>query len=41
MTKMNILPADTYTVVNKSILTDIDREILINLYQPIVGSEDN
>jgi replication initiation and membrane attachment protein len=36
---MNILPADTYTVVNKSILTDIDREILINLYQPIVGSE--
>lgn len=33
-----ILPADTYTIVNKSILTEIDRKILINLYEPIIGS---
>lgn len=35
---VNILPADTYTVINKSILTDNDRKILTMLYQPIIGS---
>ena len=35
---MNILPADTYLVINKSILSDIDRKILYSLYQPIIGS---
>lgn len=33
-----ILPADTYVVCNKTILGDMDRKILIMLYQPIVGS---
>jgi replication initiation and membrane attachment protein len=37
MIKMNILPADTYTVINKSIITSVDRDLLINLYQPIIG----
>ena len=32
-----ILPADTYMVVNKTILSDSDRKILTMLYQPIVG----
>jgi len=32
-----ILPADTYIVVNKTILSDNDRKILTMLYQPIVG----
>ena len=34
----NLLPADTYVVVNKTILNDSDRKILTMLYQPIVGS---
>lgn len=34
----NILPADTYTVINRTILNEQDRKILIMLYQPIVGS---
>ena len=33
-----LLPADTYIVVNKTILTDKDRMLLIMLYQPIIGS---
>ena len=32
-----LLPADTYIVVNKTILNDFDRKLLIPLYQPIVG----
>jgi len=38
MRKINLLPADTYIVVNKTILTDNDRKLLINLYEPIIGS---
>ncbi len=34
---MNILPADTFIVVNKTTLNDKDRNILMLLYQPIVG----
>ena len=30
-------PADTYLVVNKSIITNEDRTILTMLYQPIIG----
>ena len=30
-------PADTYIVVNKSIITNEDRTILTMLYQPIIG----
>lgn len=32
-----LLPADTYIVINKTILNDFDRKLLITLYQPIVG----
>lgn len=32
-----ILPADTYIVINKTILNDQDRKLLITLYQPIIG----
>lgn len=35
---VNILPADTYIVINKSVLTDQTRKILTMLYQPIIGS---
>lgn len=38
MLKEKILPADTFTVINKSILTNYDKKILIMLYQPIIGS---
>ena len=34
----NILPADTYIVVNKTIITEVDRRIITTLYQPIIGS---
>ena len=36
--KYTILPADTYIVINKTILNDQDRDILFQLYQPIIGS---
>jgi replication initiation and membrane attachment protein len=39
MGRVNLLPADTYIVVNKTILNDQDRRILTMLYQPIVGSD--
>ncbi len=32
-----ILPADTYTVINKTILHDEDRKLVSMLYQPIIG----
>ena len=35
--KEKILPADTFVVVNKTILNDQDRKILTMLYQPIIG----
>ena len=34
-----VLPADTFIVVNKTALSDKDRNILVLLYQPIVGSQ--
>lgn len=37
MKNLNLLPADTYVVVNKSIINNEDRKILNMLYQPIVG----
>ena len=37
MKKNNILPADTYVVVNKSIIDNEDRKILTMLYQPVIG----
>lgn len=35
---MSVLPADTFIVVNKTTLSDKDRNLLILLYQPIVGA---
>ncbi len=32
-----ILPADTYTVFNRSFLTPQGKDILVSLYQPIIG----
>ena len=37
MIKEKVLPADTYIVINKTILNDEDRKLLIMLYQPIIG----
>ena len=34
---ISIFPADTYTVVNKSIISDKDKKIISMLYQPIIG----
>jgi len=33
-----ILPADTYTVINRTELTDYERKTIITLYEPIIGS---
>lgn len=38
MKQVSILPADSYIVINKSILSEHDRLILTMLYQPIIGS---
>lgn len=37
MSNLTILPADTYTVINKTIITDYDLKIISMLYQPIIG----
>ena len=37
MRNINILPADTYTVINKTVITDKDKKIISMLYQPIIG----
>ena len=37
MREINILPADSYTVVNKTVINDIDKRIITMLYQPIIG----
>ena len=33
-----VMPADTFTVVNKTVLYEEDRTVLTMLYQPIIGS---
>ena len=38
MKEINILPADTFVVVNRTILSQNDRKIISMLYQPIIGS---
>ncbi len=38
MKDINILPADTFVVVNRTILNEHDRKIISMLYQPIIGS---
>jgi len=39
MERYNLLPADSYVVINKTILHDEDRKILTNLYLPVIGTE--
>lgn len=34
---ISLLPADTYTVINRTILTEKDKNNLITLYEPIIG----
>ena len=34
----SLLPADTYTVINRSIITEEDKNNIISLYQPLIGS---
>ncbi|MDD3392317.1 MAG: DnaD domain protein [Bacilli bacterium] len=38
MNRINLLPADTYIVVNKTILSEYDRKLVLMLYQPLIGS---
>ena len=38
MDTRTILPADTYTVVNRTILGEYERKTIISLYGPIIGS---
>lgn len=38
MENATLLPADRYIVINKSILSDTDRSIIINLYEPLIGA---
>ena len=37
MQDTTMLPADRYVVINKSILSDADRNVIINLYEPLIG----
>ena len=37
MKELNLFPADTYIVINKSVIDTEDRTILTLLYQPIIG----
>ena len=39
MEKYTLLPADTYVVINKTILHDEYRKILTDLYLPIIGAD--
>lgn len=36
--KEDISQADIYTVINQTVLTEVDRKVLISLYEPIIGS---
>lgn len=38
MKELNILPADTFIVANRTLLNEHDRKIISMLYQPIIGS---
>ena len=39
MEERTILPADIYTVINRTILSDYDRKTIISLYEPIIGAD--
>lgn len=38
MEEITLLPADTYIVINKTIITDYEKKVLISLYEPIIGA---
>ena len=38
METKTILPADTYIVINRTILTEYERKTIISLYSPIIGA---
>lgn len=38
MRLITLLPADQYMVVNKTVLTEVDRKNVVSLYEPIIGS---
>lgn len=38
MMKERVFKVDTYTVINRTVLTEYDRKNLVMLYQPIIGS---
>ena len=37
MSNFTILPADTYTVINKTVINDSELKLISMLYQPIIG----
>ena len=37
MSVVTLLPADIYTVINKGLLTEIDKNNVITLYEPLIG----
>lgn len=37
MIKEKVLPADTFVAINRTILNDQDRKLLVMLYQPVIG----
>ena len=39
MEKYSLLPADSYVVINKTVLHDEDRKIITSLYLPVIGIE--
>ena len=38
MSEVTLLPADSYIVIGKSIITEYDKKTIVNLYQPLVGA---
>ena len=37
MKQITLLPADSYRVINKTIITEFEKKLVVNLYQPIIG----
>ena len=35
MKAITLLPADSYRVVNKTIISEYDKKVIVDLYQPI------
>lgn len=37
MKQITLLPADSYRIINKSVITEFEKRVVYNLYQPIIG----